>query len=1668
MTNEVTSIGVGMDTDGVERGIKTLKVLAEQGPKVEKAMSGIEGAAKSTGRTLESLAKGAPDLKGVADGAQKAGSALGGMGQQAREAVTGTESLRRAMGQLSAEEQKYIKGLYDEARQLSMTRGEKAAYIAQSKGMSASAQEVARAIGNKVDALKQEQVAQANAAKSANAMASANEGLASNLQMAVRGVQALVGLQVVAWAKDSAAALFEASAAAERLRIGLDFASARGSADEIAYLRKTTDGLGLAFQSTAQSYMQFQAAAKGTTLEGEKARAVFESVAKASAVMGLSAEQNSGVLLALQQMVSKGTVQAEELRGQLGERLPGAFQIAARAMGVTTAELGKMLEQGQVVSEDFLPKFAKELEASLGGAAEKAADRLDAAVNRFDNAWERLKQKAGDSGVSKAMAAEMNAIARDMTAIEETIARASAEGAGAISALGQGAAVAAGRMDFATLNLAANTLNGAINLLTGGIFDLQTNMALLPDALKTNAEQLAILSGKSADAEEQLKHLQSLGGQFGSEVWYKNEIARATAVASEYRKALADKQALMNGGASAIAYTDGMGNSKAILGQRKALEDQTKAALDATKSYQSLAERMAEVRKNGDKAREALKALESAGEGSSKQAEQLRDRIKGVDEQLAKMAKSGNSGASSLKKQENAYQTLADKAADYVQSLQIQAQQGSKLTQSQKLQIELDSLLAKGKGKVSAAAVAQIQASIAIAKAMEGEAVATKRAQDAYEDYLKLQDELAEDYVKQSKAREALWVSLDKSAQAISDESEMLSLQEGLIGRTSAARDIAIAKLQIERDLREEIASIDSNLDLDEPARIEARARARENSMKKIANAERKVYLSEWEKTSQLIGDTLADYIMGGGKDAAQYLKRLFATLVLQPVVQGVVGGVLGTGTAQAGQVGGSSTMSAISSGQSLWSAFSGNLTAGIGGTIASLGTSFGASAATAFGSGIAAGGSLGLTAGLSQGATLVSAGGTAAGIGTMIGAVAPWVAAASAVYSIIKGFDKSGTPHTGAGAIYKDGAVSGGNSIFNGANFNFGARWNDQVQGSVTAIAGGLGSALDSVATSFGNKAGYSIYTAFADDSSGDGAWGSLKIADAVGNVLVNWQDTRRSRWAPKEFADGEEGYKQYLTAIASDVKSAFMAMDLPAWADNILAAATDLDTLNAALSQIAVNKAGFDALGQSMSMFKGISEELQTQLLATAGSMQTLSSIASSYYGSSIFSEQERMLSARKQMMDALSAVNLYIDPAEGEKAKALFKATVAEAMRSGQGELAVKLMAMSQSFATAADYAAKAASDAARAAADARQGAWDSAMASLEAAVDREKSYWQGIESAAQTAVSTLTTTLDLLTSTARELYGTVDGTAQMLAAQGMVYIEDALSAVRGGKSVAGFDQLQEAISAARGGISSGAYATQFERDRDALVLAGQLSELGDLTDVQLSVQERQLKAAQSQIDQLDKTLQYWQDALSLGQLQIDATMTVTQAVEALGPLLAGLQNAKAAAAYAPAITSVTSRTPDEKAALYLEMLGAGLSDAQIREQVTKTTGAQTDTDWNWLKKLAGIPGYATGGLHPGGLRLVGERGPELEVTGPARYWDANKTMQMLQGGGSGGSTQRLEALVETLTAEVRRLQLLVNEGNGYAGQTADILDRVTERGNAMRSDIINTTVTVEVVA
>lgn len=181
----------------------------------------------------------------------------------------------------------------------------------------------------------------------------------------------------------------------DALRRSVDFATSGQGVQNLGFLNKTVDELGLVLPKAQQGFKLLAGSTKGTVLEGQATRDIFLAVSKASTVMGLSAANQEGAFNALAQMASKGNVQAEELRGQLGERLPGAFNIAARAMGVTTKQLNKMLDNGEVLAEDFLPKFAAELNNTFEGSVASASQSAVANFGRFETAVYRLQVRFG-------------------------------------------------------------------------------------------------------------------------------------------------------------------------------------------------------------------------------------------------------------------------------------------------------------------------------------------------------------------------------------------------------------------------------------------------------------------------------------------------------------------------------------------------------------------------------------------------------------------------------------------------------------------------------------------------------------------------------------------------------------------------------------------------------------------------------------------------------------------------------------------------------------------------------------------------------------------------------------------------------------------------------------------------------------------------------------------------------------------------------------------------------------------------------------------------------------------------------------------------------------------------------------------------------------------------
>ncbi|ADB39300.1 tape measure protein [Spirosoma linguale] len=176
----------------------------------------------------------------------------------------------------------------------------------------------------------------------------------------------------------------------ERLDAGLNAVSTSSIdfARSQLYLRELSDRLGISYETLASSYRGLKAATNGTVLEGKATEKIFTSVVQAGAALKLSNDEVKGSLLAISQMMSKGTVSAEELRGQLGERLPGAFKLMADALHVSEQELNKMLQTGSVMAADALPKLAAELEKVYGS---KALANANSMAGGWTRATDQLK-----------------------------------------------------------------------------------------------------------------------------------------------------------------------------------------------------------------------------------------------------------------------------------------------------------------------------------------------------------------------------------------------------------------------------------------------------------------------------------------------------------------------------------------------------------------------------------------------------------------------------------------------------------------------------------------------------------------------------------------------------------------------------------------------------------------------------------------------------------------------------------------------------------------------------------------------------------------------------------------------------------------------------------------------------------------------------------------------------------------------------------------------------------------------------------------------------------------------------------------------------------------------------------------------------------------------------
>lgn len=182
---------------------------------------------------------------------------------------------------------------------------------------------------------------------------------------------------------------------AETMTRGLTaiYKSSSVASSQIEFLRGTAASAGLAIGDISDSFVRFNAATKSSNIPLEQSNELFRAVAQASATLGLSSQRTTLAIDALGQIASKGVVSMEELRQQLGDSVPGALSLTAKGLGITDAELIKLVETGKLASRDFFPAFTKGLQTLTA-----ETDGVQSSWNRFKTALTLVAQGIGEAG----------------------------------------------------------------------------------------------------------------------------------------------------------------------------------------------------------------------------------------------------------------------------------------------------------------------------------------------------------------------------------------------------------------------------------------------------------------------------------------------------------------------------------------------------------------------------------------------------------------------------------------------------------------------------------------------------------------------------------------------------------------------------------------------------------------------------------------------------------------------------------------------------------------------------------------------------------------------------------------------------------------------------------------------------------------------------------------------------------------------------------------------------------------------------------------------------------------------------------------------------------------------------------------------------------------------
>lgn len=348
-------------------------------------------------------------------------------------------------------------------------------------------------------------------------------------------------------------------------------------------------------------------------------------------------------------------------------------------------------------------------------------------------------------------------------------------------------------------------------------------------------------------------------------------------------------------------------------------------------------------------------------------------------------------------------------------------------------------------------------------------------------------------------------------------------------------------------------------------------------------------------------------------------------------------------------------------------------------------------------------------------------------------------------------------------------------------------------------------------------------------------------------------------------------------------------------------------------------------------------------------------------------------------------------------------------------------------------------------------------------------------QTMASKASERISAIGSVIGSLDQALERLRDTSEETTKQLRAQAVATVEQALAGVKAGQSVLNFPGLEEALGRASE-LDGNTFASLESFQREQGRTANMVAELRGLAGKQLTAEELVLQSLEAQLSvarshasasgvyysdaraALDREYEQAMEALQIeldeAQRQMDALNGIDNSVMNVVDAVNAMSSSVTAALKFMGTGSTPTATGENTAQLvdrmYKAIAGFAPDAGGIHFWVDQlTTGKSTYAEFIKALEGARVPAFAVGGLHTGGLRLVGENGPELEVTGPSRIYSASQTAAMLSSGATeevralrsdfAGMSDALRSIAKHTQQTARRVETLERwDGDGMPGE------------------------------